>query len=275
MYNHLLDIFKCVADEGSINKASKKLYTSPVSVYKSINKLEEELGTSLFIRNKDGCHLTNKGKKVYDSFIRIKDISDSLIKEIADDTTFNIYVPLLMSNDIKEVISSIKINAKYDLLTLEDYRLNELITEHKLGNNFCFGINDHYQDVKYDFYYLGDLSLMLNVPKTSKLANLDKITFNDVKNEKLLFLKEGIFKSFDMFCQSLKHECKDIVSKEYKFFSDSSITNFIKEGYCFVSIGVFNVPNENYVAIPFDCVFKIPYGLYYDKEEISKHIPMD
>ncbi len=63
MYNHLLDIFKCVADEGSINKASKKLYTSPVSVYEPINKLEEELGTSLFIRNKDGCHLTNKEKK--------------------------------------------------------------------------------------------------------------------------------------------------------------------------------------------------------------------
>lgn len=68
MYNHLLDIFKCVADEGSINRASKKLFISPVSIYKEINKLEKQLSVTLFIRDSRGCHLTNEERKFIKAF---------------------------------------------------------------------------------------------------------------------------------------------------------------------------------------------------------------
>lgn len=275
MYNHLLDIFKYVADEGSINKASKKLFVSPVSVYKEINKLEKQLGVTLFERDTRGCYLTNEGKKVYKGFLEIKEISDKVIKDINKDRTLNIYVPCLVKNDIRKDISSLNINVKYNLVVLEDYKLNEMIDGHKIGTNFCFGINDHFKEVKYDFLKLGELSMMLNVPKSSRLAKLDKITFKDIKDEKLLFLKKGIFKSFDIFCQSLSQECEGVISKEYKFFSDPSIGKYVKEGYCFVSIGIFNVPDKSYVSIPFDCIFKIPYGLFYDKAEISKYADLD
>lgn len=87
-----------------------------------------------------------------------------------------------------------------------------------------------------------------------------------------MFLKKGIFKSFDIFCQSLSQECDGVVSKEYKFFSDSLISKYVKEGYCFVSIGIFNVPDKSYISIPFDCIFKIPYGFFYDNAKLSKYI---
>lgn len=275
MYNHLLDVFKIVADEGSINKASKKLFCSPVSVYKDINKLEKQLGVLLFKRDNKGSYLTEDGQKVYDGFIKIKEISDSITNEFIKDITFNIYVPLLLKNDIKNDISFININAKYNLVTLEDYKLNEMIENHKIGKNFCFGINDHFKEVNYDFLQLGDLSLGLSVPKCSKLAMLEKINFEDVRGEKLLFLKKGVFKSFDIFCQSLCSQCDNIIQKEYRFFSDPDIERYKKEGYCFVTIGIFNDIDENYITIPFDCVFKIPYGLFCDYEEVSKYVTVD
>lgn len=194
MYNHLLDIFKCVADEGSINRASKKLFISPVSVYKEINKLEKQLSVTLFIRDSRGCHLTNEGKKVYKGFLEIKEISNKLIKDINKDKIFDIFVPALTKNDIRKDISSTNLDIKYNLLTLEDYKLNEMINEHKIGDNFCFGINDHFEEVNYDFLKLGELSMMLNVPKKSRLAKFKKITFKDIKDEKLLFLKRVYLK---------------------------------------------------------------------------------
>ena len=73
MYNHLLDTFILVADEKSINKASEKLFISPVSVMKQIRKLEEEFEVKLFYTTNKGCELSEDGIKFYKA---AKDIID-------------------------------------------------------------------------------------------------------------------------------------------------------------------------------------------------------
>lgn len=60
-------IFLCVGNEGSISKASEKLYISQPAVSSSIKKLEESMGTTLFIRKTRGVTLTESGKVLYDS----------------------------------------------------------------------------------------------------------------------------------------------------------------------------------------------------------------
>ncbi|MBO4601109.1 MAG: LysR family transcriptional regulator [Bacilli bacterium] len=56
--------FYDVAKYGSISKAAQSTFTSQPAISKSIKNLEEELGTQLFYRKKDGVILTPKGEEL-------------------------------------------------------------------------------------------------------------------------------------------------------------------------------------------------------------------
>lgn len=58
-------IFYAVANAGNISKAAKQLYISQPAISKSIQKLEESLGTQLFTRSSRGVVLTPEGELLY------------------------------------------------------------------------------------------------------------------------------------------------------------------------------------------------------------------
>lgn len=73
----LYRIFKIVADEENLTKASEILHISQPAVTKHIKNLENELNTQLFKRSKYGMLLNENGKKLY---LQIKDSIDILSK---------------------------------------------------------------------------------------------------------------------------------------------------------------------------------------------------
>lgn len=58
-------IFYEVAKAGNISKASESLYISQPAISKSINKLEQSLNHTLFIRSKKGVTLTEEGQTLF------------------------------------------------------------------------------------------------------------------------------------------------------------------------------------------------------------------
>ena len=58
-------IFYEVARCGNISRAAKELYISQPAISKAIGKLEESLGTRLFLRNSRGVQLTPEGNVLY------------------------------------------------------------------------------------------------------------------------------------------------------------------------------------------------------------------
>lgn len=58
-------IFYAVAKAGNISKAAKELFISQPAISKSISKLEENLGISLFTRNSRGVQLTVEGQVLF------------------------------------------------------------------------------------------------------------------------------------------------------------------------------------------------------------------
>ncbi len=60
-------IFLTVAECSSISKAANRLYISQPAISIAIKKLEENLNTTLFIRQPKGVVLTENGKLLYDS----------------------------------------------------------------------------------------------------------------------------------------------------------------------------------------------------------------
>ena len=78
----LYKIFYYVAKNHNITKTANELHVTQPSVSKAIKNLEEQLGCTLFIRNKYGVDLTEEGKvfyeKIKDAFSIIKSAEDSL-----------------------------------------------------------------------------------------------------------------------------------------------------------------------------------------------------
>lgn len=63
---NLYYVFHMVAKSGNISHASKELFISQPAVSKAITKLEEALGTTLFVRNSRGVKLTDAGILLYE-----------------------------------------------------------------------------------------------------------------------------------------------------------------------------------------------------------------
>ena len=60
-----LEYFVAIADAGSLNKASEKLFLTQPSLSTAIANLEDEINVKVFIRSKSGVELTEEGKKLY------------------------------------------------------------------------------------------------------------------------------------------------------------------------------------------------------------------
>lgn len=74
---------KYIADTKSISKAAKKLYIAQPSLSQALQKIEEEIGTPLFVRKQRGMELTLAGEKYYIAAKEILDIYDDFINEIS------------------------------------------------------------------------------------------------------------------------------------------------------------------------------------------------
>ena len=72
-----------IAETGSISAAAKELYISQPSLSKAVIELEQELDTTLFIREKTGIRLTENGRQFIRRAKQVKLQMDMLEKEIS------------------------------------------------------------------------------------------------------------------------------------------------------------------------------------------------
>lgn len=67
-----------LVEEGSLAKAASLLYVSPQGLSRAIQQMNNELGVSLFYRDKNGLHLTLAGTEVYKAAKRLIEINNQL-----------------------------------------------------------------------------------------------------------------------------------------------------------------------------------------------------
>jgi DNA-binding transcriptional LysR family regulator len=80
-----LKVFKTVVETGSISRASQVLNFAQSNVTTKIQQLENELGTSLFIRHNRGISLTAKGKTMLVYAEKILQLMEESQKAMKDD----------------------------------------------------------------------------------------------------------------------------------------------------------------------------------------------
>ena len=190
----LYRIFKIVADEENLTKASEILHISQPAVTKHIKNLENELNVELFKRSKYGMILNENGKKLY---LQIKDAIEILSKS---DLIFNIH---------KEIKLGVHVNMPnriYNKGISNFYEKNNniIINIHRLNATNMFSalekqeidlaFSKKYSDELYDtnkikFIRIGDLQDVFIVNSNSQYLNR-KLSKSDLRNIMIYTLKK-------------------------------------------------------------------------------------
>ena len=124
-------VFYWIAKEKNITKTAEKLFVSQSAVTQSLKKLEEQLGGTLFVRNKKGVELTDAGEKLYnyiESSINVLNNAENMFSQYTDSDSGTIRIcggSAICNIFFAELVS--KVSEKYPniRLTLRDSKTKE------------------------------------------------------------------------------------------------------------------------------------------------------
>lgn len=95
----LYRIFKIVAEEGNLTKASELLFISQPAVTKHIHNLENDLNLKLFERTQHGMVLTKDGENLYNQIKDSVNVLSSVKGNVDKITNINLGIHINFSND--------------------------------------------------------------------------------------------------------------------------------------------------------------------------------
>ena len=198
-----LKCFKCIAETGSFSETAFELFISQSSVSKSIAKLENELGVSLFHRVASGAKLTPAGEifKIHaDAILREYEYIRSDLKNYQSKTEICFgCLENITRNDRIDMISSFKRenpDIRLRLLLSHSFHLLDLLKDGKANPVLVMlltssdGKHTSLDDRKiseYKSYHLSEDEYMVVVSNHHPLAQKKKITWADILQEPLIF----------------------------------------------------------------------------------------
>lgn len=198
MYNHLLDTFMIVAEEGSFNKAATRLFISHTAVMKQINQLEDQLGVKLFNRDRQGLSLTVAGQSLKSELPAYLATSEQILSKIRNKPTVlrvgnSPLYPLDQFFDLWDQLD--QSNLRLQVVPFQDDFAHGLINDHF---DFFVGVfNDSRQREVFDFLPIGNYHLAFLVPKRHVLAKMKTVSPENLPGQKVMLLAPGISQAND------------------------------------------------------------------------------
>lgn len=214
-----LKTFLTVAKSGSFKSAAEKLFLSPRAVSKQMDQIENELGVSLFNRNKNSTKLNTTGKQFIvtaqdivnsynDALTRIQTIDNSPENKLQIGFSSMNQATILQNTFLPYMIKNPDI--QIELKEESGQRLTNLINRDALD----FAVTPFYainQDIE-NFEMVKSIKLvegelLLGISRANELSHADTISLNQVKDMKLLYysssdssyLRDVFFKKFTGF----------------------------------------------------------------------------
>ena len=185
-----------VAETGSINKASEKLFVAQPNVSRAIKELETELDITIFERNSKGMTVTPEGEQLLTygkKLIHEMEEMEAIFKGQKKKNIFSISVPrasYIASAFVKFSDCLKKIdNAEVYYKETNAYRVinNVLNDDSKLGIiRYAANYDKYFKDLfdrrelKYELVY--EFKYVLAFSKESVLAKNDEIYYSDLKD---------------------------------------------------------------------------------------------
>ena len=274
--NRQLEIFLKTADAGSFSKAASELYITSTAVMKQINLLEENLKLKLFIRNHRGLILTEAGKSFYkDTKYIIQYSKDSVIRAkntvYKEDDTVRIGVsfmtPGTFLTEIQDEIYKYYPDIKIRFVSFENTPGNAREILKNLGENIDIiaGIFDYIhlktRGCKALEFYTKPINC--GVPLKHKLSDKNKLTIEDMYNEKIMIIKYG----WNTYVDSLRnhiyknHSLIEIV--DFDFYNLDIFNKCENQNILLMTVDLWKNVHPLIKIVPVNWEYSIPFGLVY------------
>ncbi len=191
--------FKCfqiVYEEKNITSAANKLFLSPQGLSKIIKSLEEECGTALFVRTKEGLIPTESGKIFYEKSKEVtKNLNEmfhSIKAEGSKDKRFKIGFSLgtIRAVDIANIRKFMENSPEISGSWRE--QVNAEVRHQVSNGDIDFGIVVGIpKDKGIKAVRLNSLEVVLYVYKGHRLWDADEVSLSEIKDDKIVSMNEN------------------------------------------------------------------------------------
>lgn len=274
----LYKIFKIVADEENLTRASEILNISQPAVTKHIHNLENELQIKLFQRTKYGMKLTNDGKSVYNQIKESITILMNVEASIKQVTMLNLGVHLNIPTKLcRSILSNIKrehLNIDINILKSFTENMFNMLEKQEIDAYLSKKQpSDLYNNKTIEFVPLGTFHDKFFVNANSKYLNKDTL-LNEMKNITIYTLRNvsstnenliHILKEKDIKNANIKNMTFSTIMEEIK---NKDIIAYLTEEYINEEIlnNDLRILDMGFAAQP------IEYGIYYNSNNKIKNI---
>lgn len=191
-----LEYFIETSRHKSMSKAAEALFISQQALSRCIANMEQELGVTLFARSVKGIQLTEDGKYLYDLFQpQVTQFRKALDEANAHFGSKSIRLPFCCAPLIFRILDPemlLSFQDAYPNITLEELELSDVDCDTYVEEDPAhFGLlaipaNRHGERVA--FTPVKTFPLYLFVHKDNPLAQYNKVSFSQLKDEKFLML---------------------------------------------------------------------------------------
>lgn len=284
MYNHQLETFIAVADNGSFTKAADKLFISPTAVIKQINILESSLDLKLFNRTHRGLTLTAAGKSLYsDARYLISYANDSLARARSAMQEENNIIrigtsPMTPAQILVELwpkIHELYPELRFKLVPFENTPENAREILLNLGQNIDMvaGIFDNallsYRQC--DGLILFNLPICCACAVNSPLAQKEQLEITDLYGQNLLLIRRGWMDAADKLRDYLLQNYPQIKIIDFDFYSTDIFNRCANENLLLASLPIWQNVHPLLKTLPVNWDFTMPYGLMHSPQP-SAHV---
>lgn len=232
--------FVDVCENKSFTKTGKKYFVSQPAISSTIKKLEEELGTELFIRINNTIEVTDSGQYLYSISKPLINLFDNLPKQMEDylfkNSCVKAGIPPMLGAFIFAPIFE-KFYVKYPQINL---KLTELCSkanqEAVLHGDIDVALTVIYKNMINDalsYKKIGETQLLFAVRKNHPFAKKKSISIREIATLPLLLLKEDSLQ-YAIVTEAFK---KYNITPNIRLLTDQIAT--IKELLSYGNIGAF------------------------------------
>lgn len=275
MFDGQLETFIKVSECGSFTKAAEDLYITPTAVMKQINSLEKELSVTLFERTNHGLRITKAGESFLQDARYLTEYLTRAVekaREIHDGDNrksirigTSVMTPAKFILDVWGQIQSRMPTLKIELIPFENNPVNSVEILRNLGQHIdvVAGLYDDnfLKERRCLAAHMYDKKILLAVPVAHALSAETFITFDKLKNRKVLFIHRGWNKYVDNLRDKL--EAKGVKTEDFEMFNMSAYNRAVTENTPIITVEGWEDVHPLLKLIPADWEDTIPFGVFY------------
>lgn len=278
MNDKMIETFDAVVSEGSFAKAAERLFCSNVTVMNQINMLENETGVVLFNRTNHGARLTAAGRIFYEDMRRVTEMIDHSVNRARQAAASgrkiirigtSILRPCREITDIWKNISDYHPEFQIMLIPFSDDPavLGSVLDENSGIDCIAAPCDSSEWQRKYNVEPLFQMPCMIGVPSRHRLAHRKKLTWDDLRGESIMIMKQGISSTLGELRKKISDEHREIhIIDTDSIYTLDTFNKCDQLGCLMETLGIWADVHPSINAISMDWNHYSPYGIIYSKK---------